>query len=411
MKRRSTPARRRTIPYRRIAFAAPAILAGAFHASPPTQALQASADDALAITVTGRTREVIMSNKEASHFATDTHARDQRSYSGLYTAMHESLNDYVIMLDGVTLEPANAVSVDVLPWSMTRNYEAGAREEIAILDRAPVLTVRIHAGDTKPAQWTLTPIVDHRWIWETPFAQFEDEMIDGAFCIRRTGWAPPPNVPGWLAVKTSAPAAWTATGVRRSATHPRDAARNAMAKTNPYEPGMFAGAWPAGAEYVDVVFALGFSAEDAAALAARSLADRDAKLEARRARIRETIATNALAIEDPRLAKAYDWARASMDVLVMNVRGPGIYAGFHWFPNYWGRDTFICVPGALLVTGQHDEARAILRSFLQFQLLDRGSPRMGRLPNIVNPGELQYAGVDGTWWYVRAAYKYCKARR
>ncbi|NNE08532.1 MAG: hypothetical protein HKN20_08220, partial [Gemmatimonadetes bacterium] len=44
-------------------------------------------------------------------------------------------------------------------------------------------------------------------------------------------------------------------------------------------------------------------------------------------------------------------------------------------------------------------------------LLDRGSPRMGRLPNIVNPGELQYAGVDGTWWYVRAAYKYCKARR
>jgi 4-alpha-glucanotransferase len=28
------------------------------------------------------------------------------------------------------------------------------------------------------------------------------------------------------------------------------------------------------------------------------------------------------------------------------------------------------------------------------------------MPNIVNPDNLQYAGIDGTWWFVRAAWKY-----
>jgi predicted glycogen debranching enzyme len=100
-----------------------------------------------------------------------------------------------------------------------------------------------------------------------------------------------------------------------------------------------------------------------------------------------------------------------MDELVMNQRGKGIYAGFHWFPNYWGRDTFISLSGALLDTGKLDDAREILRSFLRFQRTDRNDPFLGRLPNIVNPGQLQYEGVDGTWWHARASYRYIKARR
>ena len=68
-----------------------------------------------------------------------------------------------------------------------------------------------------------------------------------------------------------------------------------------------------------------------------------------------------------------------MEALIMDVRGKGIYAGFHWFPNYWSRDTFICLPGATLVTRQYEDARAILRAFLRFQMTDRSSPRLGRI--------------------------------
>jgi hypothetical protein len=75
------------------------------------------------------------------------------------------------------------------------------------------------------------------------------------------------------------------------------------------------------------------------------------------------------------------------DALVTRQRGDGIYAGLPWFNEYWGRDTFIALPGALLVTGRFAEARAVLTSFARFQDLDRASRFYGRLPNIVKPGQ------------------------
>ena len=39
-----------------------------------------------------------------------------------------------------------------------------------------------------------------------------------------------------------------------------------------------------------------------------------------------------------------------------------IIAGYHWFTD-WGRDTMISLEGLTLLTGRHDEARGILRTF------------------------------------------------
>ncbi len=43
---------------------------------------------------------------------------------------------------------------------------------------------------------------------------------------------------------------------------------------------------------------------------------------------------------------------------------------------------------------------------MEFQQTDPESVRLGRMPNIVNPDNLQYASIDGTWWFVRASWKY-----
>jgi hypothetical protein len=373
------------------------------------------------ISVTRPSREVIFTNKSATHFATDTAARDQRSYAGLFTSMHESLSDYVIEVDGVVLEPAASVEAYVWPWRLVRHHANGLAEEVFLPDGLDALLVRIapDVGRTgaagAPRAWKLTPRIDQRWIWEVLQPQYDTQWRDdGTLCVHRRGWRPGPGVPPWLAVATSTPMEWAASPRLLTVQHPRDAARNAMGTTHPFEPGTLAGAWPEHGP-VDVAFALGDSPEDAAALARRCLQQRDGLLQAKMDRVQALFEKVDLKIggspELDRLQTAYHWARASMDALIMDVRGKGIYAGFHWFPNYWSRDTFICLPGATLVTRQYDDARAILRSFLRFQMTDRASPRLGRLPNIVQPGQLQYAGVDGTWWYVRAAYRYVMARR
>ena len=105
---------------------------------------------------------------------------------------------------------------------------------------------------------------------------------------------------------------------------------------------------------------------------------------------------------------ALQWAAASVDALIMNQLGRGIFAGLHWFPNYWGSDTFIALPGACLVRGEFDTAREILESFAALQETDEDSLLFGRIPNLAMPGEIYYNTADGTWWFVREAYEYVR---
>jgi glycogen debranching enzyme len=103
---------------------------------------------------------------------------------------------------------------------------------------------------------------------------------------------------------------------------------------------------------------------------------------------------------------ALRWAMLSLDALIMNQQGKGIFAGLPWFNNYWGRDSFISLPGATLVSGNFEDAREILLSYANFQMRDSKDWRDGRIPNRVMPGEIIYNTADGTGWFVRAARDY-----
>jgi glycogen debranching enzyme len=125
-------------------------------------------------------------------------------------------------------------------------------------------------------------------------------------------------------------------------------------------------------------------------------------LAARRVRLQELVTRSAITTGVPRDDIALAWARVSLDNLIMNQRGPGIYAGFYWFTTYWGRDTFITLPGSNIVNGDFENAKILLRSFAEFQDTDPASNRQGRVPNFVTVDQVQYASIDGTWWFVRA---------
>jgi predicted glycogen debranching enzyme len=102
-----------------------------------------------------------------------------------------------------------------------------------------------------------------------------------------------------------------------------------------------------------------------------------------------------------------DWLNwiflAADSFIVKSVSGrKDVIAGYHWFEP-WGRDTFISLPGLLLVTGKYSDAKGILQNFGQYC-------KSGLVPNFVadRTGIPVYNTVDGTLWFVNAVLQYIK---
>ena len=77
-----------------------------------------------------------------------------------------------------------------------------------------------------------------------------------------------------------------------------------------------------------------------------------------------------------------------------------VIAGYHWF-NAWGRDTMISLEGLALITGRHEEAAAILRTFARHA-------RRGLIPNFFPEGSTAgvYHTADATLWFVHALHRH-----
>jgi len=98
-------------------------------------------------------------------------------------------------------------------------------------------------------------------------------------------------------------------------------------------------------------------------------------------------------------------AQASDDFIVRRSIGgkalSTIIAGYPWFAD-WGRDTFIALPGLLLCTGRHAEARDTLATFAE-------AIRGGLVPNRfddADPDTAHYNTVDGSLWFIHSALAY-----
>lgn len=128
-----------------------------------------------------------------------------------------------------------------------------------------------------------------------------------------------------------------------------------------------------------------------------------------KAEIYNLLTRSQLWTDDEEYNRALMWAKLSSLFLVEDEFGKGIWAGLPWFKNNWGRDTFIALPGTLLVGGMFDEAREVLRNFVRWQNKDKSSPDYGRVPNRVTgtrAADMIYNTADGTPWLIRELYEY-----
>lgn len=109
------------------------------------------------------------------------------------------------------------------------------------------------------------------------------------------------------------------------------------------------------------------------------------------------------------LDHALAWIMLTNDQLVTHQHGGyGMYAGLPWFTDFWGRDMFISMPGAVLCTGQFETARDILASFARYQDTVSTSPTYGRVPNRLNLEGILYNTTDGTPRFVMQVHDYLK---
>ena len=125
--------------------------------------------------------------------------------------------------------------------------------------------------------------------------------------------------------------------------------------------------------------------------------------------MQKLVNSNSLMTNNDDLEKSMAWMMLTADELVTRQHGGwGIYAGFPWFTDFWGRDMFIAMPGTVLCPGQFDVAKNILLSFAKYQDLDKKSPTYGRVPNRLNLEGILYNTTDGTPRFVMQVLDYLK---
>jgi glycogen debranching enzyme len=368
----------------------------------------------LAIPVTpAHPREYIFTDKGAAHLAGCAVGEDTRSYHGFYIAMHELLDGWSLRLqDGRELSAATADSAAVLPDRLQRFYRidgADIVETVTLLDRSDGFQV-VYDG-VPPGGFAFVPRLDMRFLWKVARPDYLTVWESGVLSVARAdrvAAAAGERNPPWLGVAVQGAADFAPTGRYLPRRYPVDAARKAMESATPWEAGEIRGRIPpqVPSGRVQAVIAADATAATAAARAQRLLDEAPALASARAARLADLADPARLSTGVARDDRALAWARVSLDNLVMEQRGVGVYAGFFWFTTYWGRDTFIVLPGALAAGLDFATAREILRSFAAYQDRNPVSPRFGRVPNFVTVDQVQYASIDGTWWFVRALDEY-----
>ncbi|MEE9289150.1 MAG: amylo-alpha-1,6-glucosidase, partial [Bacteroidota bacterium] len=338
----------------------------------------------------GESREIAYTNKQAGVFYTETSGEHRNSWQGWTISAKKMLHDYAVFLDRRLLRRSETTEAVVYPHQLIRKYDGGLEEIVTLLDSLDALIVEFHNVTAESVR--LAPLFLDAMRSDVYEVTSQDSvlLIARKNHLRRSGKE---NYPVWVGV----------------ASHEDISVleEDLMVPT-------LSGFSPASVEAkvkdekVRFIIVVGDTKEEVAALARHVRFNSERLKEVKKNRLENLLRYSRVRTSDDRLNAALMWAKVSLDALIMNQMGKGIFAGLPWFNNYWGRDTFISLPGATLVTGNFKEAREILLSFSSLQETNPQSPNYGRIPNLVTTESTSYNTADGTPWFIRELYEYVK---
>ena len=318
--------------------------------------------DAMAITVApGQQAQFVSGDSLAGYFAGRTQSVGRGE--GYVTREGTQLLDYSSFVDGVANDRAHS-SEQVLPYGHRVRYPNGATEEMALLSKKHALAMSITSP--RPAVLAIAPLLK-----ATGSARHEGDLV------------------------IVGPAAGATQFIAFAADQPFLLDQLMLRSAQPVKS-------------FTVVATFGASAQEAAQRA-RQLAGAD-PIRAEKIARHAALTRSYLETSDADYNKALNWAKASASMFVVEESGTGIWAGLPWFRDNWGRDTFIALPGTLLVSGQFEQAKAVLSNFARYQnLREPRDKEYGRIPNRVSAtGQTIYNTVDGTPWMLREALEYIR---
>ncbi len=319
--------------------------------------------DAMAITVApGQQSKFVTGDNLAGYFAGTTQGAGKGE--GYVRRDGTLFIGYTSAIDGAANDRARS-SEQVLPYGHRARYPGGATEEMALLSKKNALAITVTSS--RAAVIDVVPLLNN----------------PGA--VRREG-----------DVVIVAPAAGSTLFAAFAADQPFSCDDKLVLRS------------VHAAKSFTVVAGFGATAAEAAHRA-RQLAAAD-PIRAEKIARHADLTRSYLATSDADYNKALNWAKASAGMFVVEEFGTGIWAGLPWFRDNWGRDTFIALPGTLLVTGQFDQARAVLANFARYQnLREPRDKEYGRIPNRVSASaDTIYNTVDGTPWMLREALEYIR---
>ena len=316
--------------------------------------------DEIGINVTpSENREYSYTDKKSGYWYGRTHQDEpQEWYSGWNMAKRRVLSDYTLSVDGKNLDRADASCV-VYPDRLVRQWE-NAVETFQLVDNLPIIYIGMETeAQTISCSLNLGLIAE---VKATPEQILFIPHEDKANCIM-------------LAPAKDVPFSTTENGISTTA----DAGGFILTYGNPAECQELAETFRKNGEKL---------------------------IQERKERINSLVTEfNPVKSNLPDLDRALDWITITMDELITCQQGNGIYAGLPWFNEYWGRDMFISMPGACLVTGQFDVAKEILMDFAKLQDTNPESETYGRIPNRANLEGILYNTTDGTPRFVIQAYE------
>lgn len=329
----------------------------------------------------GSQRLIAYTDKGDAFWVTRSGGYPTQARRGLTASKRPYLADIFIQANGNLLPREEAV-VTVNPLQLVRHYpKLGLTETWILLDTCRTLILQLESSAN--TDWTFQPAI----YGGSQDEDFEIEAAATSLKIRIPTLVDRHSAYPNLQFHFSDPVEW------KASQRPEFSLFNAW---------LTPAAQLNAATRVTVVFNL--SRDDW--LAPLSESEINERIQSRHERLTQRLKRTEFNSNLPQLNTALPWVHASLDALIMNQQGRGIYAGLPWFDDYWGRDIFISFIGATLVSGEFKAARDILTSFAKFQNQDPESRNYGRIPNRAQPEDIIYNTTDGTAWFVRSVWEY-----
>lgn len=339
-----------------------------------------------------QSRSFVFTNKEAAFFYGETGKIRADGHQGFYVMAQKYLDDYALFVNGNFLDRNEADSVKVYPDHVSRFYRKGIVEKFYVLDQLNCMVIEISSPGLESYDFSpLLPISIDLKTFKNKWHRSQDLFT-----------LVPPE-PGDTKAKS------LSLGIRFDCT----AQFNSRAKRIEENllPANQIGQFRVVKDHFRIYVAVAKNEDELSRLTDHVMLNFIRLVDEKKKRLIKLLGDCHFETNLPELNKAFRWAIVSMDQLIMRQPAAGksvvgIFAGLPWFNNYWGRDTFISLPGAALVRGNFNDAKEILQSFAQFQKTDPNSQDYGRIPNLISTDNIIYNTADGTPWFIRELWEY-----